>query len=299
MTCKYTEHGCGNRANWLAFRDSVIGASESAALMDAHPWLTRFQLWSQKIGLEDPQDATIPMRVGLALENLISEMYQEETNRPVENPGDFTVFVRDETPFIGCTLDRWTLIDGELCPLELKAVAMAKQSEWENGPPEHYGIQLQHQMLVTGASNSSIAVLVGNREFLWCDVPAKPDFQTELVKACTEFWALVKSETPPDVDARDETAKALARLYATPTDETIILGPEFQDIDVRLQEIAVTAKELKEEETLLKNRIKAGMGNAVIGELPDCRYKWATQERKGYTVEPSSSRVLRRLKKGE
>jgi predicted phage-related endonuclease len=33
-----------------AFRASVVGASEVAALFDASPWLTKFELWHRKAG---------------------------------------------------------------------------------------------------------------------------------------------------------------------------------------------------------------------------------------------------------
>ena len=298
MKINYRTIECANRGVWLAERQSSIGASESACLLGRHPWLTEFQLWSRKIGLEPNDPPNIPMRVGLALENLVAEMYQDETDRPIEDPGDFTILALDEYPYISTTLDRWTLIDKQLCPLELKAVGTSQSSEWDDGPPEHYWCQVQHQMLVTGSTRASIAVLIGNREFRWCDVDGDAEFQAALLIACRDFWHLVETETPPEVDGRRETAEALARLYPVPTDKVVILPPEFQDVDERLVEVGIEITNLELEKRLLQNKLRAAIGDATIGELPDCRYKWAVQERKAYEVKASSSRVLRRLKKG-
>jgi predicted phage-related endonuclease len=51
----------------------------------------------------------------------------------------------------------------------------------------------------------------------------------------------------------------------------------------------------KQIETMIMSRMK----EAAIARVPDFRVSWKTEDRKGYTVEPKSSRVLRIYDKRE
>ena len=40
-----------SRTEWLALRTDTIGASEIAAILGVHPWLSPYELWARKSGL--------------------------------------------------------------------------------------------------------------------------------------------------------------------------------------------------------------------------------------------------------
>jgi hypothetical protein len=53
---------------------------------------------------------------------------------------------------------------------------------------------------------------------------------------------------------------------------------------------------LEAREAEIENRLKAAIGDATFGVAGGQAFSWKTQERKGYTVQPSTCRVLRTIK---
>ena len=119
-----------------------------------------------------------------------------------------------------------------------------------------------------------------------------------MVAKLDEFWGYVERREMPPVDESEATAKALARIYPEDDGETVDLPIEASKWDEELEEIKARQKKVKEERTALENKIKAALGVATFGQLPDGgRFSWKLQERSGYTVKPTQFRVLKRLKK--
>jgi predicted phage-related endonuclease len=54
-------------------------------------------------------------------------------------------------------------------------------------------IQMQHYMAVTGWDMWHLAVLIGNRQFLWYDVPRDQEWIDMIIEKETEFWDCVVS----------------------------------------------------------------------------------------------------------
>lgn len=67
-----------SREEWLAIRQSFTGASEIAALLHCHPWLTLTHLWALKAGRVDPEPESPAMRRGKLLEGAALEMLAAE-----------------------------------------------------------------------------------------------------------------------------------------------------------------------------------------------------------------------------
>ena len=66
------------RADWLMIRRGFSGASEIAALLHCHPWLTLTHLWALKAGKIDPEPETPAMRRGKLLESVALDMLKAE-----------------------------------------------------------------------------------------------------------------------------------------------------------------------------------------------------------------------------
>jgi putative phage-type endonuclease len=67
-----------SREEWLSLRKNTIGASEVAALLGVHPWLTAYELWARKSGLIPEIKETPAVRRGRHLEAVAIEFLREE-----------------------------------------------------------------------------------------------------------------------------------------------------------------------------------------------------------------------------
>jgi predicted phage-related endonuclease len=80
-----------SRADWLDIRKGFVGASEAAALLHCHPYLTLTHLWALKAGKIDPEPENPAMRRGKLLESVALEMLAAErpdwTIKPNTIPG--------------------------------------------------------------------------------------------------------------------------------------------------------------------------------------------------------------------
>lgn len=133
----------------------TISASQSSALWNINPWLTRWMLWKwfhDDLPIESAGDGR--MEWGLKLEPLIIDQAARDLAlevRPNRDSSGQQSYVRRGR--LGCSRDA-EIIDPTLGPgaLETKCVFdyRAWMQDWEGGQsaPRHYETQLQHQMLV-------------------------------------------------------------------------------------------------------------------------------------------------------
>lgn len=289
------------REEWLAHRDDGIGASEAAAIVGANPYCSPFALWSQKLGLIDPPAETDAMRWGLKLEPLVADHYAAETGRAVQPLAPYTVHISGAWPFMRCTLDRWVRDEtqpGVIGVLELKTANARLADHWAEEPPLPYVIQVQHQLAVTGCAWGSLAVLIGGQTFRWVDIPRDDAFIDALVAAETEFWRRLVDRNPPLADGSESARAALTRLFPRerPDALPVALPPDADEWDAIRQQAIEDIKAAEARKAEAEARLKQCIGDAPAGLLPGgIKYTWQTQERKGYTVEPTTVRVLRRL----
>lgn len=290
-----------DREAWLAHRHDGIGASEAAAIVGANPYLSPFALWAEKLGLAEPREETDAMRWGTRLEPLVAEHYAQETGREVYTPTPWTVHISGARPWMRCTLDRTVRCEtqpGVIGVLELKTANARLADQWVEEPPLPYVIQVQHQLAVTGYLWGSLAVLIGGQTFRWVDIARNDEFIAVLIEAEAAFWQRLVDREPPEVDGSESARAALARLYPRERDDVapVALPPEADIWDAQRQAALEAIKAAEAQKAEAEAHLKALIGEAPAGVLPGgIRYTWQTVDRKGYVVEPSSVRVLRRL----
>lgn len=181
--------------------------------------------------------------------------------------------------------------------LEIKTASAYARDEWADGePPLHYQIQVQHQFAVTGYSWGSIAVLFGGQEFAWLDVERDDAFIEALIAKEREFWDRVERRDPPPPDASESCRELLRALYPREVaGKTIALPVEAVEWDRQRLDAIDRLREAAAAKTEAENNLIAALGDAETGLLSDgTRYNYRQQERKGYTVQPGTHRVLRR-----
>jgi len=299
---------CANKAAWLKSRHKGIGASESAALFGCTNWGSPYSLWAEKtspLKMNDELDAVACVHWGKMHEQAIAKEFQNTTNLRVRNPGKYAIHWH-ENGYMFATLDRVIDDYGYRAILECKFVRW-KAHEWGDVPADRYGdsdgiplyyqVQLQHQMACTGHCAAYLAALIMGDDFRVYAVRRNDKFIAELERRCAEFWKCIQDKTPPPVDGSQATTAALAEYFPTDDGERVMLADKFIDLDAAREEILKEQKKLEEERRDIENEIKAAMGSAAYGELPECVYSLKTQTRPEHVVKASTFRVLRRSEK--
>lgn len=290
-----------DRERWLQLRRSGIGASEIAAVLGESPWLHAAELYAIKVGATegDPSlDEAEYVYWGLQLEAAILAGYQDRTGRPVKHRG--ALLRSTEHPWALCTLDGETGLPGTepSWPLEIKNIGLTKAAEWEEGPPRHYVLQLQQQMLVTGAQKATAAALIGGQRLVWCDVERDEIEIRRIKRAGAIFWEqCVEAGVCPKPDGSDSASRALAALYRErPNPESFVqLGGDMLELDDELCGLKDAHRAIKKRIAEIENLIKAAIGTAEYAVLPSgARYSWKQQTRAAMAVDESTFRVLRR-----
>lgn len=193
-----------DRLEWLRWRQKGIGASDAAALHGKSPYVTRHELGEQKLAKEiREQEDNFVTRLGNELEPIARQKFaalynMEHGTNEVFEPRRVEMA---ELPFIrasldGASSDLKTLVEFKFMskPREHgKSLTLGQQKHMDvlNGTvPEHYRIQVQHQLLVTGADVCHFASFDGE-SLHTCKVFPDVDFLKKHIDLCVEFWELV------------------------------------------------------------------------------------------------------------
>ena len=283
---------------WLEARRNGIGASEAAAILGLSPYKSLLTLYAEKLELLEP-DATEREALywGKMLEEPIARRYAEVTGRKVQREAPYTLRRSRQHPFMVATLDALTWPEPQsVAPLEIKNVGGYRADDWEEEPPIHIQIQVQHQLAVTGHARASIAALVGGNRLIWMDVVRNDRFIAVLVEREAEFWRRLQEQDPPPVDGSDSAREILRRLYPKETPGLVVnLPADVIEWDTELQQIKTGLKGSEARKQELENKIKAILGEAETGICSNgLQFTWKASERKGYVVEATMVRTLRR-----
>jgi predicted phage-related endonuclease len=107
----------------------------------------------------------------------------------------------------------------------------------------------------------------------------------------------VKRRRPPAPDFSESASKCIGKLYPKETGGTVDLGEEMIEIIAGWEKFKAVISQAEKDKKDLENRIKMAIGDNSFARLPDgTRLSYLTTERSGFTVQPTSFRVLRKLK---
>ncbi len=260
-------------ADWNdpAIRRTYLGGSDVAAMLGISPWKSPLALFMEKTGEIAPADLSDNEAVqwGIILEEPIAQAYQRKTGNTVRRWSKrLTHPVHD---FIAAHLDR--RIVGKPIILECKATseyqAGAWGDEWTDQVPAHYRAQCLHYLLVTGAEEIHLAVLIGgNKHRTYCIRAADvADDIANLLQAELAFWARVQAKVPPN----PESTADLLLLYPSPTKA----GQLADDMDIQTAADLSACKQQMDQlaklKALLETRLQASMADHESLDLPDGR----------------------------
>lgn len=193
---------------YLRWRSKRIGSSDLPAILGESPFKTAYQLWREKTGRVDSSFYT-----NHAIE--LGKQFEDTVRIGLEMQLDIdfppTIMTDDLYPFMTSSLDGYS--EEHSIVLEIKSVM--GEPTWvkacEGVVSESYISQVQHQLYVSKAKKSFFYVakleqvygvyrIAGTRL-----VEVYPDMakQEQIVKACLEFYKLMKSDVPPPLTDRD------------------------------------------------------------------------------------------------
>lgn len=279
----------------LARRRRGVGASDAASAVGLNPYYSAVELWQEKRGESPPFLGNEATRWGRLLEPAVRQEYAEQTGRVVRLPED--TLQHSTHVFMLCHPDGVT-DDGRLYEGKTARFGDNWGEPGTDQIPEHYLIQCQHGMLVTGLLLCDVAVLIGGQDFRLYHVEADKALQQSLVDAEAEFWRHVEDGTRPALDYRSPRAiEILKKMYPGTNGQTVIATPEMMLRRASLERATGDAKVAE----ALKDENKAAMldfmGEAAMLKFPDgMSFRRARQDRKGYTVEPTSFIATRWVK---
>lgn len=136
-----------NTPEWLEFRKTKIGASDTPSIMGVSPWTTPLQLWEKKLGFKESK-TTWSMEQGHKNEQYARFTFEEDFGKSFPPK----VFVSDEYPWMMASVDGISE-DGDILEIKCPGYSEDHHLALEGIVPAHYMPQLQHQMIVCGVTS--------------------------------------------------------------------------------------------------------------------------------------------------
>lgn len=228
---------------WLAYRRTKRNASESAAVLGVSPWTTRYQLWLEKTGKAETK-VTQAMQRGTDLEPAARAAYEEHTGLVMQP-------LVLEAGAYSASLDGMTL-EGDLL-LEIKCPLRGTRSDlWQDvldgQVPAHYRIQIQHQLMVSGAAQAHLWVYDGSKDLLHT-IERDEGTMLHIQSGWDEFQRYLDTDTPPPLTDADTLVRSdaawteAAQAYAQAKQEADAMAERLEQARQALLVLVTHPKE--------------------------------------------------------
>jgi putative phage-type endonuclease len=281
-TCIATGIHSTDRDTWLRARRRGLAGSDVAAVLNLHPYKSAIEVYADKVVGSPANDTAGEVALwGQLFEQPILAEFARRTGRAIAPCGEL-MQSRQRAWWLatpdGVQLDGappWAVGPG-LCEVKMTSL------DWLEEIPAYVHVQVQHQMLVTGALWNSIVWLpVPDRRLQWIDVGPHREFQAMLGEKCDEFWLRVLERRPPDPDGSESARRALTALHPHLDDEVVELDAGAEDIADEVENISAAIRDLEARKSLIYNRVLHVLGEQKVGLLDSGRYfnSWAVAER--------------------
>jgi putative phage-type endonuclease len=259
-------------------RNTYIGGADAAAVAGVGLWASPYSVWARKVGAEtEEREQTERMRWGLVLERPLALEWARREGIPARSVKRSGFFRMADRPYVGGHPDFLAdhPVDG---PIVIETKLSDRASEWEgeegDNIPLQYFLQVQHYLLISGRQVAYLVVLLRGNELRSWRIPRDEEVIGGLLEAYDDFWALVESRTPPEVDGHEATAETLKRRYPRERDEEIVADLPEQAL---VESLIETKRVLKLEEarkTEIENRLKERMKTAARLLAPGVVISW-------------------------
>lgn len=269
---------------WLTRRRSGIGGSDAAAIVHLNPYKSAYSVWADKLGFGAEVPDNEEMRQGRDLEEYVARRFKEETGNRVRRAN--CIFHDDRQPYMIANVDR--LLTGKNEGLECKT--MNPRSKYAaaleyNSVPDHYYVQCQWYMAVTGYELWHLAILVFSQGFYTFEIERNDEDIEALRDAARNFWEYnVLGNNPPPPDGSDSCHRAVLSVVGNSNGETVPLDIS-PNLIKNLQAMEAEKKESERQIQMIKDEIAIALGNAEIGNGDGFRVTMKTQIRRTFDAK--------------
>jgi len=187
---------------WLEYRLKMRNASETAAMLGVSPWMSPYQLWLLKTG-RSVTKTTAAMQHGTDMEPAARAAYEAQSGNVMQP------LVLQDGPY-SASLDGMDL-DGQLI-VEIKCPYKGQSSVlWNDAMvghvPAQYELQVQHQLMVSGAALAHLWVFDGTQGLL---LPIERDdgAMDRIRGGWDVFQTFMDSDTPPPLTDADTVQRS-------------------------------------------------------------------------------------------
>ncbi len=246
-------------------RTAGLGGSDAAACVGISPYTTPLELYQRAVGEAEGSAHTYATRRGTVLEPILREEYELVTGRTAR-----------EVPSVRHPKYPWMMahVDGQIDPeriLEIKTAGLWVAQNWgEAGSdeiPEHYMLQVQHYLSVTGAKVCDVFAEIAGRDLQLFEVERDDELIGMLEDAEREFWHdHVLERRPPDPTSPEEAGK---RWRKGLSGKVVELTDEVTETLLFWMEARKEAKLLTEKADQFKLDLQTVVGDAEA--LVDCK----------------------------
>lgn len=251
---------------WHRLREGKMSGSRIAATLGLSPWVSKYSLYWQMVGLLGEQQESEQMSWGTWLEPVILGQYA--ARRPwVKVRTRVGVWQNKARTWQVASPDGLVIHPGvgsNRNPLGLVEVKTSRyDSEWgEPGTdqiPVYYRCQVLHYMDVMGLESCDVAALFTGSAYREYTVWHHQEDIEILRTAGQEMLERVASRTPPDIDGSDATYEAVQKLHPLITAERVQVEPEMV---AALIDTKTELERAAEEHQAVKAQLAEEMGDA-------------------------------------
>ena len=189
----------------------TVSATQVSALFGVSPYMTEWMLWRLFTGRATQESVEAEenerMEWGRRLEPAIFAAVCERLN--IEGAHNAAgEYVRHGEHPIGCTPDGkvWHPSRGPSIVQCKNVDRLVWRDSWaDDAAPAHVELQVQHEMLVTGAKWGVIAALVGGNELHIMEREPDEGIQRDILARVERFFERVRADQEPDPSGADVT----------------------------------------------------------------------------------------------
>ena len=246
---------------WFDWRRNGITATESAAILGLNPYVTPWRLWCEKVGRALPADlSSNPLvRFGIEHEDEVRQLF-ELKHLEVVMPacGEF-----DEDALFRASFDGLT---SAMEPVEIKCPSEStlvdvRQNGLESAAGRLYRIQVQHQLMVSGAQHGWLVCFDRTtNDLIEFVIERDEELIAEIRSKGREFFDrfVAKRKEPPKDPTRD--------IYVPKGDVEIARWNQFAADYAAAQKATDALQEQIDAYTAIKNRCRDEL-TAMMGQF--------------------------------
>jgi putative phage-type endonuclease len=277
-TCIITH---ATKEDWLNTRKLHLTATDMAQVLGLSKFGGPCAVALSKTGEGQPIEETERMEWGRRLEEAILAGFSARRNVNISLCDPMAVYKRVGIQRFCASLDG--LIEtgdgtpGE--PVDAKNIRFLDQGEWgEDGSdriPDHYAIQVQMQMLVTGANRGHLAALFSGQELRCYTLERNQKVIDDIMAAGEAWWDRhIVRGVPPPPDGSEAMDKHLAKRFQRHDDQMVTASPDGIAAAMKLRDLSAEIDRLTAEAEVQKQVLKEFIGEHLGMTGPGFRITW-------------------------